>query len=95
MNLWVKFESEKLMDFEYKGRIINSTQRCDLPVESILVFELKSVDKILPIFDAQVLSYMKILNSPKGILYNFNVFHLYDEGQKTFVSESYRYLPEK
>lgn len=91
----IKFESEKLMDFEYKGRIINSTLRCDLLVESILVVELKSVDKILPILDAQVLSYMKILNSPKGILYNFNVFHLYDEGQKTFVNESYRYFPEK
>ena len=55
--------------------------------------ELKAVEKLIPIHDAQLLTYMKLLNAPKGILINFNVINLYKEGQKTLVSELFRELP--
>ena len=78
----------------YKGEDIQADLRCDLFVENILCVELKAVENILPIHEAQLLTYMKLLKSPKGILYNFNVVNLYEDGQKTFVNEFFRNLPK-
>ncbi|WP_343637876.1 GxxExxY protein [Fluviicola sp.] len=47
-----------------------------------------------PIFEAQLLSYMKLLDAPKGILINFNCMNIFREGQKTLVNERYRNLQE-
>jgi len=49
---------------------------------------------ISPIFEAQLLTYMKLLNSLKGLLINFNVTNIFKEGQKTFVNELFRNLKE-
>lgn len=68
--------------------------RCDLFVEKTLVVELKSVEKVLPIHEAQLLTYMKLLEVPVGLIINFNVTHIFKEGQKTYVNELYRYLEE-
>ena len=59
-----------------------------------MVLELKSVDKLIPVFDAQLLTYMKLLKAPKGILINFNSKNLFHDGQKTFVNEYFRNLPD-
>jgi len=48
----------------------------------------------LPLFDAQLLTYMKLLKKPKGILINFNVSNIFKEGQKTFVNEYFAQLPK-
>ena len=66
--------------------------RCDLLIENKIVIELKSIDKFHPIHDAQLITYMKLLQVPKGILFNFNSNNLVKEGQKTFVNEIYRSL---
>ena len=58
--------------------------RIDLLVENSLIVELKSVDKILPIHEAQLLTYMKLANIKTGLLINFNVKRLKD-GIKRFV----------
>jgi len=47
-----------------------------------------------PIFEAKFLTYMKLLESPKGLLVNFNVNNLYREVQRTFVNELFRDLKE-
>jgi len=60
-----------------------------------LPVELKSTDGFIPINEAQTLTYMKLLNGPKGLLLNFNVSNIFKEGQKTFVNELYRNLPEE
>jgi len=57
--------------------------------------ELKSVLTMAPIFEAILLSYMKLLRKPKGILFNFNCKNLFHEGKKTFVNEYYARLPLK
>lgn len=67
--------------------------RCDLFVENILPVELKAVDKIHPIHEAQIMTYMKLLNAPEGVLINFNVVNIFKEGQRTFVNEYYWNLP--
>jgi len=63
-------------------------------VEDILVVELKAVESIKPIFEAQLLTYMKLLEVPIGLMINFNVTNIYKEGQKTYVNEIYRNLEE-
>jgi GxxExxY protein len=63
-------------------------------VEKTLVVELKSVEKVLPIHEAQLLTYMKLLEVPIGLIINFNVTHIFKEGQKSYVNELYRYLEE-
>ena len=59
--------------------------RIDLLVEDIVIVELKSVDAIAPIHQAQLLSYLKLSGRPLGLLINFNVVHLKD-GIQRFVN---------
>ena len=89
----IKFDSEFKVPVLYKGLETEADLRCDFVIENILPVELKSVESILPIHEAQLLTYMRLLSAPKGILINFNVVNLYNDGQKTFVSEAFRNLP--
>jgi GxxExxY protein len=91
----IKAISELNVDIHYKGECLDSELRCDFLVEDIIVVELKAVTNMLPVFDAQTMSYMKLLKKPKGIMYNFHVNNLYHEGRKSFVNELYRNLPEE
>ncbi len=90
----IRYSSEHCVEVEYKGLDINTQLRSDFLVEEAIVVELKSVQAMLPIFDAQLLTYMKLLEKPKGILLNFNVVNIFKEGQKTFVNELFRTLNE-
>ena len=62
----------------YDGVKIDAGYRIDLLVEDALIVELKAMDKILPIHEAQLLSYLKLSNKTLGLLINFNVVHLKD-----------------
>lgn len=88
----IHFQSEKSVPVNYKGVDVQIDLRCDFLVESELVVELKSVEFIAPVFEAQLLTYMKLLQKPMGLMINFNVTHLFNEGQKTYVNELYRDL---
>ncbi len=68
--------------------------RYDVLVEDLIVVELKSNDGILPIHEAVLLTYLKMLEKPKGIMLNFNCTNIFREGQKTFVNEFYAKLPK-
>lgn len=95
--LWLRkipFASEMVVPVHYKGIDIEAELRCDLFIGNTIAIELKSVDTILPIHEAQLITYMKLLESPKGILINFNCVNLFRDGQKTFVNELFRLLPE-
>ena len=57
---------------EYKGLVFEEQLRLDVYVEQCLIVENKAVEKILPIHKAQLLSYMKLLNAPLGLLINYH-----------------------
>jgi GxxExxY protein len=57
----------------YKEVQLNIGYRLDLLVEDKVVIELKTVDKFMPIHDAQLLTYMKLVDCTAGLLINFNV----------------------
>jgi len=59
--------------------------RIDLLVEDLVVVELKSVEAIAPVHQAQILSYLKLSGKSLGLLINFNVVHLKD-GIRRFVN---------
>ncbi len=90
----IKFQSEKSISVIYRDKEMNVDFRCDFFIENCLVVELKSVNEMSSIFEAQLLTYMKLLKSPKGILINFNCFNIFKEGQKTFVNEYFKLLPK-
>jgi GxxExxY protein len=90
----IRFKTELNVPVYYDGKLLETTLRCDLLVEDSIVVELKSVKKFEPVFDAQLMTYMKLLNVPKGILINFNCVSIFKEGQKTIVNELFRDLPE-
>lgn len=90
----INFLTELIVPVHFKGLDLETDLRCDLFVENCLVIELKAVSSLVPIYEAQLLTYMKLLKAPKGILVNFNCVNLFKEGQKTFVNEFFRNLPE-
>ncbi len=57
----------------YKEVRLDIGYRLDLLVENKVIVELKTVDKLMPIHDAQLLTYMKLINCTVGLLINFNV----------------------
>lgn len=89
-----EFQTELTIPVYYKGLELETGLRCDLLVEKSLVVELKAVEKVLPIHEAQILTYMNLLEIPIGLMINFNVTHIFKQGQKTYVNERYRYLDE-
>jgi GxxExxY protein len=91
----ISFVSEIIVPIHYKGINLEAELRSDLFVENCLVLELKAIENLLPIHEAQLLSYMKLLEAPKGILYNFHSVNLYKEGQRTFVNEFFKALKEE
>ena len=88
-------ESEFAVPVAYKGINIETELKCDFLIRDSIVLEIKATDLIRPIHEAQLLTYMKLLRKPKGILINFNCMNIYKEGQKTYVNELYKNLPEE
>jgi len=70
--------SQKFVMIEYKGFTREEPLRFDMLVEGCVLVETKAVEKILPIHKAQLLSYMKLLNVPLGLLINFHEMKLTD-----------------
>jgi len=64
--------SQLVVPIEYKGLVFEEPMRLDVYVEQCLIVENKVVEKILPVHKAQLLSYMKLLNVPLGLLFNFH-----------------------
>jgi GxxExxY protein len=62
----------------YDGVRLDAAYRLDLLVEGQVVVELKSVEQLLPIHEAQLMSYLKLSGLKVGLLINFNVVHLRD-----------------
>jgi GxxExxY protein len=77
--------SQVSLPVEYDGVKIDAGYRIDLLVEDCVIVELKAAEKLLPIHEAQILSYLKLSDNKLGLLINFNVVHLKD-GIKRMVN---------
>jgi len=74
----LKCVSRKTVLIEYKGFTREEPLRFDMLVEDCVLVEAKAVEKILPIHKAQLLSYMKLLDVPLGLLINFHELKVTD-----------------
>ena len=70
--------NQRLVRIEYKGFVFEEPLRFDVLVEGCLLLELKSIQEILPLHKAQLLSYMKLLDVPIGLVINFHEMKLVD-----------------
>lgn len=70
----------------YHETILNKEYIIDLLIEDEIILELKSVDGILPVHEAQIISYLKLADKRMGFLINFNVV-LLKQGFKRFVNK--------
>lgn len=72
----IPFERQKELPVIYKGVQVDCGFRLDFLVGKLLVVELKAVDQLAPIHDAQVLTYLKLTGCKLGLLLNFNATRL-------------------
>jgi len=81
----LRFEVQRHVPIVYKGQQLNVCYRADLIVEDIVVVEVKSVAVLTPVYEAQVLTYLRLTGCPAGLLINFNVPRLMD-GVKRLIN---------
>lgn len=86
----LRFERQKAMPVTYKGTALDCGYRIDVLVEDAVVIELKAVDELAPIHEAQLFTYLKLAGCHIGFLINFNT-RLLKNGLKRIVHK----LPEE
>ena len=74
----IRAAAQKRVKVVYKDHVFEEDLRLDLLVEDCLLVEIKAVREVLPVHKAQVLSYMKLLDVPLGLIVNFHELRLVD-----------------
>jgi GxxExxY protein len=74
----LSFVAQQPVSLLYKGDVLEQSYRVDLVVEQLVVVELKCNERLLPVHDAQLLTYLRLTGCPIGLLINFNVPKLKD-----------------
>lgn len=85
----LKVESQVYVPVEFRGVEISDALKLDIIVNDLIIVEIKSVTTLIPVHEAQLLTYLKLMEKPKGILINFYCNNLFYEGQKTLVNKHY------
>jgi len=80
----LSFHPEKEIPVQYKGLKLDCGFRADIIVDDCILLELKAIDKILPVHEAQLITYLKLTQIHLGLLINFNV-RLLKNGIKRMV----------
>ncbi|HNQ67622.1 MAG TPA: GxxExxY protein [Bacteroidales bacterium] len=88
-----KVESQIKIPIKYDNIEIEADLRLDLLVEKTVIVELKAIENVLPVHEAQLLTYMKLLEKPQGLLINFFVDNI-SRKAKPLVNEYFGVLPE-
>ena len=78
-------ESQVAIPLQFKGFVLSKEYKIDILVEQELIIELKSVEALLPVHEAQLISYLKLADKRMGFLINFNV-PIIKSGFKRFVN---------
>lgn len=87
-------QQQVIIPVVYENIIMDTELQLDLLVDNCLVVELKAVEHILPVHEAQRLTYMKLLERPQGLLINFFTDNI-TKSMKPFVNEYFRVLPDE
>jgi GxxExxY protein len=82
-------ERQKPFPLCYRGTVLEKAFRVDLVINGQVVVEIKSVDRLTRVHDAQVLSYLRLTGCPIGLLFNFNVKHLMQDGFRRLIASAW------
>jgi GxxExxY protein len=86
-------QQQLIVPLLYDTITIDAQLRIDLLVDDTIIVEVKAVENILPVHEAQVLTYMKLLQKPQGLLINFHTDNI-TKSMKPFVNEFFSILPD-
>jgi iron complex transport system substrate-binding protein len=82
----LRVERQKPVPLDYEGLHFEEAYRADLIVEGRVLVEIKSVERMSPVFNKQVLTYLRLLQFPVGLLINFGADSL-NEGLRRIVNQ--------
>jgi len=88
----IKVQSEMVIPILYKGKNLGGQLRLDLLVEDLIIVELKAVEEMIPLYQAQLLSYLKLTSKPKGLLINFHCENIVSQ-LVSMVTKEFEMLP--
>ncbi len=86
-------KSQIYVPVHYKGKDLGGRLRLDLLVNDLIIVEEKSVEQMIPLYEAQLLSYLKLTGKPKGLLINFNSENI-KEQLVSLVTNEFAKLPK-
>jgi GxxExxY protein len=72
-------KSQLLVPIKYKNKNLGGTLKLDLLINDLIIVELKAVETMIPLFKAQLLSYLKLTGKPKGLLLNFHCQNIVEQ----------------
>jgi len=84
----LRFEPQRAVPIQYKHITLSAAYRIDLIVEDQIVVEIKAIDRLMTVHEAQLLTYLRMTNTPAGLLIDFNVPKLID-GVKRVINSKY------
>lgn len=85
--------SQVYVPVHYKGKDLGGCLKLDLLVNDLIIVEEKAVEQMIPLFKAQLLSYLKLAGKPKGLLINFNCENIKDH-MVSLVTNDFALLPK-
>ena len=86
-------QSQLYVPIKYKNKDLGGSLKLDLLIEKLVIVELKAVDVMIPLFKAQLLSYLKLTGKPKGLLINFHCENIVEQ-MVPMVTEEFSKLPK-
>jgi GxxExxY protein len=89
----LKVDRQVAVPITYKSKILGSPLKLDLVINDQVIIELKAVEMLIPVFKAQLLSYLKLTGKPKGLLINFNCENISKE-LIPLVTDEFSRLPK-
>jgi len=92
-NYNLKVQSQVYVPVFYKGKNLGGQLKLDLLIEDLIIVELKAIDEMIPLFTAQLLSYLKLTGKPKGLLINFHAENIVSQ-MVPLVTEEFARLPK-
>lgn len=89
-----KVQQQKLVPVYYDGQLLETRLKLDLMVNNLIIIELKTVEYLLPVHEAQLMTYMKLSGVPQGLLINFYTDNI-TKSMRPLVNDFFRELPDE
>jgi GxxExxY protein len=93
-NAGLNVKSQIYVPVHYKGKDLGGRLKLDLLVNDLIIVEEKAVEQMIPLYEAQLLSYLKLTGKPKGLLINFNSENI-KEQLVSLVTNEFARLPKE